>query len=559
MYNADYRYLDSWIRNKDASAFKELTEKYSALVYGACLRITRNPSDAEDLTQECFATLATIASIPRTPLGAWLHRVATNHSLQRIRAYKRRVNREESYVLENARNTEIEWKDINGMVDSAILELPEKLRIPIVAHFLNGESYTALAKKSGTSRQNVTYRVNKGIKLLRRSLKKRGVTVPLSALAAMMSTQIAEATAVPITTSAVLGKMALAGAMNSTSTAASSTAIGLGSGGINVLGGIVMTKSTIAGLGAAAAIFVGSATLYTIEHEPVAEKNTTELVTANLAAISRSNEISALEFASMAEEVDRYRKRVAELEAKLVLETPAAKLEEKTDQVSLSTMGSVRMFENKPEIPIEQTSQSRYNALFALLGLSADEQAQVRELFVNNLAELAADGITRNTLTSGTLDSTRLEKELSQWLSGEEMDLWRDYEEAPGYYHAQQGYNDELAKYAPGLTADSRMLIAKVLTEERMAFGEIEFQLGTRDNWERESEILDYAHERLVGAFEDREQRAFFNNYVVQQKNILQEQMDSAADGGGILWFEGLAVDFSSLEKDTGEWPDTSQ
>ena len=83
--------LQDWIRARDADAFNELTRRYSGIVFGTCLRITGNRAEAEDATQECFEILARIPEAPRTPLGAWLHRVATNGALDRVKAQKRRV------------------------------------------------------------------------------------------------------------------------------------------------------------------------------------------------------------------------------------------------------------------------------------------------------------------------------------------------------------------------------------------------------------------------------------------------------------------------------------
>ena len=77
-HSTDEIQLQDWIRTRDADAFNELARRYSGIVFGACLRITGNRAEAEDATQECFETLARIQEVPRTPIGAWLHRVATN-------------------------------------------------------------------------------------------------------------------------------------------------------------------------------------------------------------------------------------------------------------------------------------------------------------------------------------------------------------------------------------------------------------------------------------------------------------------------------------------------
>ena len=130
MPTSDLMLLQQWFNKRDAEAFKEITNRHTAMVYATCLRILRNSNDAEDVAQECFEQLVTTDKPPRTNLAAWLHRVAANRALNRIKSDKRRRNREASFMSEHGDGTEIEWDDIYDFVDEAILELPEKLRIP---------------------------------------------------------------------------------------------------------------------------------------------------------------------------------------------------------------------------------------------------------------------------------------------------------------------------------------------------------------------------------------------------------------------------------------------
>ena len=50
--------LDRYARTGDAEAFTELVRRYRSMVYSTCLRVLGNPSDAEDVTRECFLSLA---------------------------------------------------------------------------------------------------------------------------------------------------------------------------------------------------------------------------------------------------------------------------------------------------------------------------------------------------------------------------------------------------------------------------------------------------------------------------------------------------------------------
>lgn len=206
----DLELLDRWYAENDAEAFQELAARHAGMVYATCLRVLGNGPDAEDVAQECFEALCHGRRRPRANLPAWLHRLAANRAIDRIRSEKRRAARETRYS--EARDTSVEsgWDDVRAEVDRALAELPERLRTPLVAHFLEGKTHAAIAAELRTTRQNVTYRIRKGVAALRTRLRRRGIAVPAAALAALLGEHMAEA-AVPASLSASLGKLAMAG------------------------------------------------------------------------------------------------------------------------------------------------------------------------------------------------------------------------------------------------------------------------------------------------------------------------------------------------------------
>lgn len=221
------------------------------MVYATCRRILRNATEAEDVTQECFETLAQVHKGPKRHLGAWLHAVATNRSLNRLRAEKRRREREARFATSYKSGAGTEWEEIYGYVDEAIERLPEELRIPVVAHFLENQSHAAIAQALGVSPRTVGYRIEKGIELIRKALKKRGVQVATTALAAMMAANLADAAPITASLTGVLGKLALAGAAGRTAAGAASP--------LAVYGGIVvMTKKVLIVVGVLAVVLGGS-------------------------------------------------------------------------------------------------------------------------------------------------------------------------------------------------------------------------------------------------------------------------------------------------------------
>src|SRR5689334_4171781 len=64
----------------DMQAFEELYQLYHHRVYRLCLRMTNNPTEAEDLTQEIFLHVyRKIGSFRgESAMMTWLHRVSVN-------------------------------------------------------------------------------------------------------------------------------------------------------------------------------------------------------------------------------------------------------------------------------------------------------------------------------------------------------------------------------------------------------------------------------------------------------------------------------------------------
>jgi len=71
----------------DGDAFASLFQLHRGRVYAVCLRMTNNPADADDLTQEAFIQAFRKLSTFRgeSALSTWLHRVAVNTALMHFR------------------------------------------------------------------------------------------------------------------------------------------------------------------------------------------------------------------------------------------------------------------------------------------------------------------------------------------------------------------------------------------------------------------------------------------------------------------------------------------
>ena len=74
----------------DATAFEYLYKTHCKRVYSLCLRMIKNPTEAEDLTQQAFLQLFRKIGTFRgdSGLATWLHKVTVNVVLMHIRRKK---------------------------------------------------------------------------------------------------------------------------------------------------------------------------------------------------------------------------------------------------------------------------------------------------------------------------------------------------------------------------------------------------------------------------------------------------------------------------------------
>src|SRR5262245_15033067 len=74
----------------DCAAFEYIYKTHCARVYSMCLRMIRNPAEAEDLTQQTFLQLFRKIGTFRgeSNFSTWLHRVTVNVVLLHMRQRK---------------------------------------------------------------------------------------------------------------------------------------------------------------------------------------------------------------------------------------------------------------------------------------------------------------------------------------------------------------------------------------------------------------------------------------------------------------------------------------
>ncbi len=240
---SDIALLQRWQYQQDALAFRALTQRYGALVFGICNRVLQNAADAEEITQDCFLKLAQDPGKVDRSVGPWLHSVAVNAAISRIRSEQRRRSREVAHESARAQSTEYSARDLFEHVDEAISQLPDAQRHCIVGYFLEGKPRHDVAAALGVSTKTVQRKTDEAIEKIREILGQRGITTSAGALATTMAGLKVDA--LPPALGVALGKIAVAGHAGAAARAvAGKTSTG---------GAIIMKKATFTAVGIAIA------------------------------------------------------------------------------------------------------------------------------------------------------------------------------------------------------------------------------------------------------------------------------------------------------------------
>jgi RNA polymerase sigma-70 factor (ECF subfamily) len=170
-------------KDGDGAAFEYLYKANCRRVYSVCLRMIKNPAEAEDLTQQAFLQLFRKIGTFRGESGfsTWLHRVTVNVVLMHLR---------------RKRPTEIMFEDLDrpgsdhegprehgssdtsmlGAIDRlnlkrAIRKLPSGYKRHFLLHDVLGYAHKEIARHLGCSTGSSKSQLHKARKRLRRLLQ----------------------------------------------------------------------------------------------------------------------------------------------------------------------------------------------------------------------------------------------------------------------------------------------------------------------------------------------------------------------------------------------------
>ena len=172
----------------DQSAFGQLVTANQAMVYSLAYRMTGNPEDAADLTQEAFLNAwRSLGSFNgQSAFSTWIYRLASNACIDFLRKEKRRTGL--SMTLEDededrqadlpddrwSPQRELERREAQEAVRQVLAALSPEHREVLILRELEGLSYAEIAHALGLEEGTVKSRIARARLSLREFLLKSG-------------------------------------------------------------------------------------------------------------------------------------------------------------------------------------------------------------------------------------------------------------------------------------------------------------------------------------------------------------------------------------------------
>lgn len=183
---------NKWLKKAaagDADAFEQLVLQYQTAVYNLCLRMTGNPEDAADMTQESFlkAWRNMDSFQGNSAFSTWLYRLASNTCLDHLRLKKRRPQL--SLVMEDSDGEEQELdvpdqtaspeeqviaSEEQAILNEALQSLEEQPRQILILRAVHELSYTEISQVLDIPEGTVKSRLARAREQLRKKILQGG-------------------------------------------------------------------------------------------------------------------------------------------------------------------------------------------------------------------------------------------------------------------------------------------------------------------------------------------------------------------------------------------------
>ncbi|MEO5761004.1 MAG: sigma-70 family RNA polymerase sigma factor [Vicinamibacteria bacterium] len=179
------------LRSGQDEAFERLVRIHSGRMLSVCRRILRNDEEAKDAVQEAFVSaFRGLKNFEGTSqLGTWLHRIAVNASLMRLRSRKRRPEesiddfqptfKDDGHARIEPRDWSpsaeqlVQSRETRDFVRGCIDQLPDAYRVVLLLRDIEEHDTAEAAEILGVTDGVVKVRLHRARHALRRLLADR--------------------------------------------------------------------------------------------------------------------------------------------------------------------------------------------------------------------------------------------------------------------------------------------------------------------------------------------------------------------------------------------------
>ncbi|RKZ07184.1 hypothetical protein DRQ05_03525 [bacterium] len=185
----DKRIIEGCLAGK-RGAFEELLEKYKSKVYSICIRMVRNPTDAEDIAQEVFVRVFSALDRydPSFPFSSWLYRITSNMCIDFIRKTKDRPvsidkplsgdDGEYAFQLPSdgaGPDRNVQAREMISILEEALARLPERYRMIVILRHEEQLSYEEISESLGIPIGTVKARIHRARNMIKEFFAKKGL------------------------------------------------------------------------------------------------------------------------------------------------------------------------------------------------------------------------------------------------------------------------------------------------------------------------------------------------------------------------------------------------
>jgi len=184
------RQLVEGLKRKDIQTFEDFFSQYHRKIFGLIFKLTRNETDAQDLTQEVFLKVFEKVNTfqGRSAFSSWVYRIAFNTSLMKLRSRRKQPQLSLDALLPHFYESGYQRHSVNDwsrkadeqllsreswrVIKQAVDKLPEKERVVFVMRDVEEMSTEAVGDILGLSIPAVKSRLHRARLFLRKRLSK---------------------------------------------------------------------------------------------------------------------------------------------------------------------------------------------------------------------------------------------------------------------------------------------------------------------------------------------------------------------------------------------------